>query len=65
LTVKRLGRIEDILRGYKRNQMVTAVAYYAPPNVAKVVHRAVVATGSTGLVSVDPLPAAVQEKRAA
>lgn len=52
LTVKRRERIAEILRGYRRNNLVTAVQYYAPASVADVVQKAAALTGTTDLVTI-------------
>jgi hypothetical protein len=65
LTVKRRERIDEILRGYRRNNLVTAVQYYAPATVAEVVQRATVQTGTTDLVSINRISAGQLAKRAA
>lgn len=65
LAVKKRERVEDILRGYRRNPAVTKVRYYAPDNVAAVVRRASEATNTLDIVDVLALPDCIGERRLA
>jgi hypothetical protein len=59
LTLKSRTRIERILRGYLRNQNVSAVRYYAPTPIGDAVRRAARAVGADEILEVMPLPSVV------
>jgi hypothetical protein len=59
LTLKSRTRIERILRGYLRNQNVSAIRYHAPPPIGDAVRRAARAVGADDILDVMPLPSAV------
>ena len=58
LTLQTNARLERILRGYLRNRNLTAVRYYAPPQIANAVERAARATGADALLELASLPQA-------
>jgi len=59
LTLKNRTRLERILRGYLRNQNVSAVHYHAPRPIGEAVGRAARAVGADDILEVMPLPSAV------
>lgn len=56
LTLKNRARLERILRGYLRNQNVSAVRYHAPKPIADAVRRAAGAVGADSIVELAALP---------
>ena len=50
LTLKNRTRLERILRGYLRNQNVTAVRYHAAPPIAEAVRRAARGVGADAIL---------------
>jgi hypothetical protein len=58
LTLKNRTRLERILRGYLRNQKVSAVRYHAAEPVADAVRRAARAVGADPILEVAALPSA-------
>ncbi len=55
LTLKTRTRLERILRGYVRNRNLSAVRYYAAPQIGEAVRRASRAVGAGRLLEIVPL----------
>ena len=62
LSVKSRRRLEAICRGYARSQLFASVRYYAEPEPARAVARAVEATRTADVIRVLPITAVLADE---